>query len=210
MKLTKYEHACFTLEKDGQVLVIDPGVFTKDFVVTDNIIGIVITHEHPDHFDPHMLAAIYDKNPNSLLISTDEVVKKMVDRTSHVALPGETLNVGPFALMFFGGKHAIIHDTLPIIDNFGVLVNEDVYFPGDSFALPNRPVDTLALPVGAPWLKISEAMDFFVNVKPQLAFPTHDAIFSDIGKNLVDGRMKAVAEDLGTEYRRIDGQAIEV
>ena len=25
MKLTKYEHACFTVEKDGKLLVVDPG-----------------------------------------------------------------------------------------------------------------------------------------------------------------------------------------
>ena len=210
MKLTKYEHACFSLEKDEQILVIDPGAFTKDFTVTDNISGIIITHAHPDHFDPDTLASILDKNPDSLLISTEEVVQKMPGHASKVAHPGEAIKVGPFELAFFGEKHAIIHDTLPIIDNFGVLINESVYFPGDSFTLPDRPVDTLALPVGAPWLKISEAMDFFTAVKPRFAFPTHDAIFSDIGKNLVDGRMKSVAEGLDTEFRRIDGQTIDV
>lgn len=210
MKLKKYEHACFTIEKDGKILVVDPGVFTKDFIVTDNIVGIIITHEHPDHFDPDILAAIYDKNPGSLLISTAEVTKKMVDHTSHVAHSGETLRVEPFALTFFGDKHATIHDTLPIVDNFGLLINDSLYFPGDSFTLPNRSIDVLALPVGAPWLKISEVMDFFAAVKPRLAFPTHDAIFSETGKNLADGRMTSVAENIGTEYRRIDGQTIEL
>jgi L-ascorbate metabolism protein UlaG (beta-lactamase superfamily) len=210
MKLTKHGHACFTLEKDGHLLVIDPGSFTKDFTPSDKIAGVVITHEHGDHFDPDMLARIYDKNPNSLLISTQEVVDKMPDHSSHLVKPGETLNVGPFDLEFFGGKHAIIHDTLPIIDNFGVLIDDEVYFPGDSFTLLNRPVDVLALPVSAPWLKISETMDFFATVKPLLAFPTHDAILSDFGKQIVDDRLKAVAQGLGTEYRRIDGQTIEV
>lgn len=210
MKLTKYGHACFTLEKDGQTLVVDPGSFTQDFSPSDTIVGVVITHEHGDHFDPNMLASIYDKNPNSLLISTSEVIEKMPDHHPHLAQPGQKLSVGPFTLEFFGAKHAIIHDTLPIVDNFGVLINDDVYFPGDSFTLLNRPVDVLALPVSAPWLKISEAMDFFITVKPLLAFPTHDAILSDIGKKLVDDRMTGVASDLGTEYRRIDGQTIEV
>ena len=68
MKLTKYEHACFTLETAGEVLVVDPGSFTDDFVVTDNIAAIVVTHEHADHFDPDKLAAIYAKNPNLSLI----------------------------------------------------------------------------------------------------------------------------------------------
>jgi L-ascorbate metabolism protein UlaG (beta-lactamase superfamily) len=210
MKLTKHEHACFTLEKDGHLLVIDPGSFTKDFTPSDKIAGVVITHEHGDHFDPDMLARIYDRNPNSILISTQEVVDKMPDHPSHIVKPGESLDIGPFDLEFFGGKHAIIHDTLPIIDNFGVLIDDEVYFPGDSFTLLNRPIDVLALPVSAPWLKISEVMDFFATVKPLLAFPTHDAILSDLGKQIIDDRLKAVAQSLGTEYRRIDGQTIEV
>lgn len=210
MKLKKYEHACFTIEKDGQVLVVDPGVFTKDFVITDNIIGIVVTHEHPDHFDPDMLAAIYAKNPDSLLISTAEVVEKMVDHTAQIANSGESLSVGAFTLKFFGSKHATIHTTLPVVDNFGVFIDDVVYFPGDSFTLPNLPVPALALPVGAPWLKISEVMDFYSSVRPRFAFPTHDALFSTIGKSLADGRMQSVAESMGLEYRRIDGQTIEL
>ncbi|MDX6252098.1 MAG: hypothetical protein QOF10_5458, partial [Kribbellaceae bacterium] len=30
MKLTKYSHACVTLEKDGKVLLVDPGTFAED------------------------------------------------------------------------------------------------------------------------------------------------------------------------------------
>ena len=67
MKLTKYLHACFTLEKDDQLLVVDPGIYSTDFIASENIIGVIITHEHSDHFDPDTLARIYNKNPNSTL-----------------------------------------------------------------------------------------------------------------------------------------------
>lgn len=30
MKLKKFEHACFTLESDGQALLFDPGNYTSD------------------------------------------------------------------------------------------------------------------------------------------------------------------------------------
>jgi len=156
MKLTKYEHACFTLETAGEVLVVDPGSFTDDFVVTDNIAAIVVTHEHADHFDPDKLAAIYAKNPNAVFVSLPAIVDKLPGHKSHAVRPGDKVDIGPFRLRFFGGKHALIHVSLPLIDNLGVLINDTVYYPGDSFTLPNTPVDVLALPVGAPWLKLSE------------------------------------------------------
>lgn len=210
MRLKKYEHACFTVEDAGQVLVVDPGNLTNDFVVSDNIVAVVITHEHGDHFSPDLLAVIYDKNPNSILISLPEIIDKMPDHKSKAVKAGDKVDVGPFTLEFFGGKHALIHDSLAIIDNIGVLVNESVYYPGDSFALTNRPIDVLALPSSAPWLKISESIDFLVATKPMLAFPTHDAILSDAGKQIVDRVLSKAAENHTIAYNRIDGTEINI
>ncbi len=210
MRLTKYQHACFTLETAGEVLVVDPGKFTKDFVFADNIAAIVITHEHADHFDPDTLAAIYVKNPNLIFVSLPDIIDKMPGYNSKAAKPGDTVDIGPFTLEFFGGKHAIIHETIPIIDNVAILINNTVYYPGDSFTLPNKPVDVLALPVGAPWLKMGDSIDFLSAIKPLLAFPTHDAVLSDIGKSLPDNMLPAVANKVGAEYKRIDGLSIEV
>ncbi|MBC7943490.1 MBL fold metallo-hydrolase [Candidatus Saccharibacteria bacterium] len=210
MRLTKYQHACFTLETAGEVLVVDPGKFTKDFVFADNIAAIVVTHEHADHFDPDTLAAIYVKNPNLIFVSLPDIIDKMPGYTSKAVKPGDTVDIGPFTLEFFGGKHAIIHETIPIIDNVAVLINNTVYYPGDSFTLPNKPVDVLALPVGAPWLKMSDSIDFLSAIKPLLVFPTHDAVLSDIGKSLPDNMLPAVANKVGAEYKRIDGLSIEV
>jgi len=210
MLLTKYEHACFTVEENGQILVVDPGNFTTDFKVTDNIVGIVITHEHADHFDPNILAAIYDKNPDSVLLSLVSVVEKMPDHKSQAVSASDKVTIGPFNLEFFGGTHAQIHPGIPLIDNVGVLINEKLYHPGDSFALPDKPVDVLALPVSAPWLKISEAIDFLTAVKPRLTFPTHDAILSKFGKEIADRLVPSFAQALRTEYRRLDDSAIEI
>lgn len=210
MKVAKYEHACFTVENAGQVLVIDPGEWTTDFVVTDNIIAIVVTHEHGDHFDPSILAKIYDKNPNSVLVSLQSIVDKMPDHTTKAVKPGDKIEIGPFNLEFFGGKHAIIHNSYPATENVGVLINDTVYYPGDSFALPGKPIDVLAIPASAPWLKISESIDFLNTVKPFLAFPTHDAILSETGKQLADRMLSQVAESATIAYSRIDGTTIEI
>jgi L-ascorbate metabolism protein UlaG (beta-lactamase superfamily) len=210
MKLTKYEHACFTVEIDDKLLVVDPGNFTNNFTVTENIVGIIITHEHADHFDPNQLAAIYNKNPESVLVSLPSIIEKMPDHSSQTAIIGQTLKVGPFILEFFGGKHAIIHPDIPVIDNFGVMINDTLYYPGDSFSVPTKSVKVLALPVSAPWMKISEMIDFLRTVKPALAFPTHDAILSKTGMILSDTLARRFAEPIGTEYKRIDDTTVEI
>jgi len=204
MILTKYEHACFTLEDDGQILVVDPGNFTGDFIAPENIVGIVITHEHPDHFDHEQLEAIVDKNPNAVIIGHESITSKIEVFEARAVSAGETMTVGPFNLAFFGGHHAIIHESMPGIANLGVMVNELLYYPGDSFTLPQKPVDTLAIPASAPWMKISEAMDFLTAVKPRFAFPTHDAILSEVGKGISDRLLSNIATENGIEYKRLE------
>lgn len=203
MKLTKYQHACFTLEQDGKLLVVDPGGFSSDFIVPAGVALVAITHGHPDHFDHEQLAAIVDKNPEVIIIGPEAVTSQIKVFQTRTALPGDIITVGPFTLEFFGGQHALIHPNIPIIANLGVLINDLLYYPGDSFTMPERSVDTLALPVAAPWLKISEVMDFLAAVHPRLAFPTHDAILSVEGKGITDPRLEATAKENGIEYRRL-------
>ena len=205
MMLTNYEHACFTLEKDGKLLVVDPGTYTTDLGAPENVVAIVVTHEHPDHFDPAALGALVAHNPDAIIYGHEHITRQFGDTLPHqTATPGESVTAGPFELSFFGGDHAVIHSDYPTIPNLGVCIDGQVCYPGDSFAQPSGPVDTLLLPVAAPWLKLSEAMDYVSRVKPRLAIPTHDAILSPVGKALVDRMLSAQADALGFTYLRPD------
>lgn len=202
--LTKYEHACFTIEKDGQILVIDPGVYTTDFIAPDHVVGIVITHDHADHYDEELVTAIIDKNPDAMIVGHPSVIDSIEAFQTLTVEPSDSLSLGPFELEFFGGTHATIADTMPAPANLGVMIESLLYYPGDSFTVPeDRYVDTLALPVAAPWLKISEVIDFLHAVHPHTAFPTHDAILSSSGQALVDRLLKAEADKVDTTYVRI-------
>ena len=55
MRITKFEHATLTLETDGDKLVIDPGSYTVPLDGLANVVAVVITHEHPDHWTPDHL-----------------------------------------------------------------------------------------------------------------------------------------------------------
>lgn len=203
MKLTKYEHACFTVEDNGQVLVVDPGNLSSDFIAPEHVCAVIITHQHGDHFDPDHLADIFDKNDEVLLIGPADVVEQIEVERKQAVEAGEKLTVGPFDLEFFGGTHALIHKSMPRVQNLGVIINDLIYYPGDSLDTPGRPVDVLAIPAAAPWMKIGEAMDFLLAVHPRLAFPTHDAIASDAGKAIVDRLLTQIAQENGMEYSRL-------
>lgn len=203
MELTKYEHACLTLEKDGQLLVIDPGSMSTDFISPGGVVAIVVTHDHADHFDHEQLAAIINENPNALILAPETVTSQIEAFTTQTVAAGDTADIGPFHLAFFGGKHAVIHSATPVTDNVGVMVNELLYYPGDSLALPGQPVDTLAVPIAAPWLKIGEAIDFMSQIRPRLAFPTHDAIFSPFGNQVADRWLSGEAAKQDITYQRL-------
>jgi hypothetical protein len=87
------------------------------------------------------------------------------------------------------------------VDNVGVLVNGQLYYAGDSFTIPDGvEVDTVAVPAGAPWMKIGEAMDYVLALKPRRAFPTHEMVLSVAGKGLSNQRLKDVTEINGGQY----------
>lgn len=203
MQLTKFEHACFTLEKDNQTLLFDPGNYTSDLVIPSTVIAVILTHEHADHFDKALLQQIINKNPSAIILAPADMTRQLPDIPTDVISPGLDMNIGPFTLRFFGGEHAVVHPDIPIVTNIGVLVNDSFYYPGDSFALPDTPFSTLALPVTAPWLKISESIDFMLATKPRLAFPVHDHIASDEGKALVDRILSGFANQHAITYKRI-------
>lgn len=204
MKLTKYRHACFTVEEGRKVLVVDPGGFSTDFIAPESVVAVVITHEHPDHFDPERLAEIMDKNPEAIILAPHSISDRLEAFSHQAVTAGETIEAGPFTLAFHGGQHATIHEGIPTIENIGIMINDLIYYPGDSFVLPGQPVDTLLLPASAPWLKASEAMDFLSAVKPRLAIPTHDAILSVEGQEIADRLLGMGAQTTGSEYQRLE------
>ncbi len=110
---------------------------------------------------------------------------------------------GLFKLRFFGENHALVHDNLPQTQNIGVMVNDNLYYPGDSFTKPGAKVTTLALPVGAPWLKTGESIDFLSSVKPALCFPTHDAILSEKGNSASDAWLGQWCEQNNIRFKRL-------
>lgn len=198
MIVTKREHACLVIEHEGAALVIDPGSFTAPFTV-DTLAAIVITHEHGDHVTAEHLDLLLAGGPVPLFAPAG-VAAAHPTYPWHIVAPGDEHIAGPFTLAFSGGQHAVIHRSIPVIDNVGVLVNGRLYYPGDSFTVPDAPVEVLAVPASAPWLKIGEVMDYLDAVRPARAFPTHERVNSDAGNAMANARIKLVTEQNGGEF----------
>jgi L-ascorbate metabolism protein UlaG (beta-lactamase superfamily) len=211
MKIVKHGHACLELIKDGQRLLIDPGSYSEPMGEADGVIGVVITHKHDDHCFEEQLDAIIAKNPGVTIYGTDEVRERLGDRNTVAVHHGDFYEVGPFTVEFFGDLHAEIHRSIPIIQNCGVMVDDALYYPGDSFTQPDRPVKMLACPTSAPWLKMSDVMDFVDAVKPKKSFATHNIHLSELGHQMNNGRVKAVTEQHGGRFTFLQvGDSIEL
>ena len=62
------------------------------------------------------------------------------------------------------------------------------------------PVEVLAIPAVAPWMRVSEAVDYLRAVRPRLAVPIHEAVASEAGVGIYYSRLTEMAPD-GTEFR---------
>jgi L-ascorbate metabolism protein UlaG (beta-lactamase superfamily) len=210
VKVTKYEHATLVISSDDALLVIDPGMFLTppDFTGT---VAVVITHEHQDHWNEQNLGLILDKAPDANIYGPAGVAAAASGFEITTVKAGDIVTVEPFTLEFFGEKHAVIHDSIPTPDNVGVLVNDELYYGGDSYTVPDKPVGTLAAPIGAPWLKIGDSMDYVLEIKPKRAFYIHDMTLSAAGKSMASDRLKWATETNGGAYKPLEvGDSIDL
>ncbi|MEP6478488.1 MAG: MBL fold metallo-hydrolase [Rhodoglobus sp.] len=211
MKVTKLEHACLVVTEGEDTLIIDPGSFTTPVGDVTGVVAVVITHEHADHWTTDQLERIQQNNPKVRFLGPAGVVAAATGFTIESVTGGDSRDIGPFHLDFYGEKHAVIHPSIPIVDNVGVMVNGALYYGGDSFTIPPVPVDTLAVPIGAPWLKVSEAIDYTAAISPKKSFPTHEMVLSVIGKSMVNARIEAVTTQNGGEFFPLEpGESIDI
>jgi L-ascorbate metabolism protein UlaG (beta-lactamase superfamily) len=214
MRLTKFSHSCVRLERDG-VLVIDPGTLSERSAL-DGVDAVLITHEHFDHLDVEALADVLGKRPSIEVFTHPDVTEKLegLSGVVHEVVPGDEFTAAGFQVRAYGGLHALIHPDIPQIANVGFFIEGSdgrggIYHPGDSFEVPtDAEVDTLFVPVAAPWMKLAEAVDFTRQVAPRRAYPMHDGIYNEVGLGLADQLMGNLGR---TEYARLQpGQQVEL
>lgn len=205
MRLTKLGHACVRLDKDGAVLVIDPGAFSGD----DALAGadaVLVTHEHFDHVVPDQMRAALTANPDLRLWAPAGVAGQFAefgDRARAVA-HGDDFTAAGFTVHVYGEHHAVIHPDIPTIANVGFLVDGEVYHPGDSYTVPEDPAGTLLVPISGPWFSNREMIDFARAVAPKRMYAIHDALLSPIGVNVTEMFAGLAAGPNNATYTHVD------
>jgi L-ascorbate metabolism protein UlaG (beta-lactamase superfamily) len=210
MKITKFGHCCLVLDIDGVKIMTDPGSFTTEQNTVIGIDAVLITHSHQDHYHAESVSQIKKNNPTAVFITNSEVgellKKEGVDFTK--VSDGETTEVKEVKIEGFGRDHAEMYGEMGKCENTAYMVANTFYFPGDNFHNPERKVDIMALPVAAPWLKISEVIDFAKEIQARAAFGVHDGMIVPSFRGFVGMALKNFVPE--TEYVALqDGETRE-
>lgn len=198
------------VEHAGVRLVLDPGGFTALGAVEGADV-VLITHEHADHYDAEHLRAV-----DAPIVTIDAVAQVIAEHAPdlservRVVSPGDLLDLG-LPVRVVGERHAVIHPDYPRFDNSGYLLtcgDQSVYHPGDALTPPGEAIDVLLAPISAPWLKMSEAVDFVRDVGAPRSLGIHDKVYSDLALGMVDTHMANLIGELSF-VRVPDGADLE-
>jgi L-ascorbate metabolism protein UlaG (beta-lactamase superfamily) len=182
MRVTHWGHACLVVEKqtlDGVTrrVLLDPGNLSLDLSEAGPVDAVLVTHVHEDHLDLARLQAVLTASRTAIPTGPPAVVDTAAGhalRTLEISEPG-SVRVADLTVQVLPGPHETIHDALPTVDNVSYYFADDLLAPGDAWTVPTDPVDVLLLPIGAPWLKLAESVDYLRAVGPRVAVPIHQA-----------------------------------
>lgn len=188
-KITYFGHACFSLEKDGSCVLIDP-YLTGNPVVTEYPASlkptvILVSHAHGDHIGDAVQIAT---NTGACLVSLPEIARYAAEQGAWVAegnmggrvnfdfgfvkfvpawhsssLPGSNVAVGTpcgFVVKFF--DHVFYH------------TGDTCVFGDMRLIVELTPVDIALVPIGGLYtMDIAEAVKAVELIRPKVVIPMH-------------------------------------
>lgn len=182
MQITRLGQSCLHIIDGDAKILIDPGSYSHDFESLTDLTAVLITHQHADHLDMTRVPGVLTANPQAAIYAdagSAPVLQEAGFRVTTVAA-GDRFDVGTPVVVHVR-DHAVIHADIPLIPNAAYLIGGRLLHPGDSFAVPDVPVEVLALPAAAPWMALKEAVDYYRAVAPSVAFPIHEKMLADTG-----------------------------
>jgi len=204
MKITKYGHCCLLIEESGLKFLTDPGAYSTLPNEITGLHAVLITHDHADHLHVDSLKAVLKNNPKAKIITNTGTAPAVqaAGFTPVILDDGGSLKEGTVLLEALGKTHAVIYHGMPPMPNTGFFIATRLFYPGDAFTDPKKPVEILALPAAGPWMKISEAVDYALKLKPKKCFPVHDGILKVPG--MMDKVYQRFLDPQGIKFERLE------
>lgn len=225
MRIQHLGHSALLVEEAGTRLLVDPGNFSDADAIgaLAGLDAVLVTHQHPDHAEPALVAQVLEANPDAELHGEPGAVDALAEADATAALrdrfatlaPDQDIRIGGLAVRAVGGEHAVIHPDIPRVGNIGLVIGQAEARTGDGAEAAPRlgitgdslediedfhGIDALAFAVVAPWSKMRETIDFLRAVRPRLALPVHDAVASPQGRGIYLKQSTDLAPE-GTEVR---------
>lgn len=186
MKIKKLGHCCLVIETNGKKIITDPGSYTADEQGKElGVDLILISHEHGDHVHIDSLKEIIKNNPNVLIVTNDGVGKLLAkEGIKYQVLKDKTAtDFSGVEIEAYDCRHEEIFQDFGQVLNTGYFIDKRLFFPGDSFCNPGKPVEILALTVAGPWINIKNAINYALSINPKICFPVHDGMLNHFGSS---------------------------
>lgn len=201
--LTPLGHSCVLLDIPTETgharILLDPGSLTPKLEPIAGLDAILVTHAHPDHFTPEQVLSARGDSDAPLYGDAGTVAAAMEGGLEHLVTvtPG-SLHIAGVDVSITEWQHETIYPGIPLPTDYGFFFAGQVFAPGDAFAIPDFQVDVLLLPTGAPWMKLSETVDYLRAVAPRIAIPVHDGGLAVAHQQMHRGVMQKFAPE-GTQ-----------
>lgn len=204
LMLSKFRHSCLLIELGEVRILLDPGGFSAGFESLTELSAVLLTHQHPDHLDPGRLTALLASNPQAEVIADPASTAQLAELgvTARAVHPGDDLSVAGVSVAVYGGRHADIAPGFPTPPNVGYAIDGLFAYSGDAYTPPPEPVQVLAIPTAAPWLRAAETVSYLQQVAPKAVVPVHDGMLAttDLYYNIY--RRYSTEQDI--EFRVLD------
>lgn len=186
MKIKKLGHCCLVIETNGKKIITDPGPHTKEEQEKESGIDLILlTHEHGDHVYLESLKEVVKNNPNALIITNDGVGKTLKAEGIEYKVLKDKVAEEIFGVEIEAHdcKHEEVFQDFGQVLNTGFFIDKRLFYPGDSFYNPGKPVDILALPVAGSWATIKDSIKYALAIRPNVCFPVHDITLKNLGNS---------------------------
>lgn len=204
LSLSKFRHSCLLIELGEVRILLDPGGFSAGFESLTELSAVLLTHQHPDHLDAGRLTALLASNPQAEVIADVASTAQLAEHgvTARAVGAGDDLSVAGVSIAVYGGRHADIAPGFPTPPNVGYAIDGRFAYSGDAYTPPPEPVQVLAIPTAAPWLRAAETVGYLQQVRPKVVVPVHDGMLAttDLYYNIY--RRYSTEQD--TEFRVLD------